>query len=65
MASSTRGWLSIITSRTEVIPVIAPMSMRRRAQGKPFLPERIGDRRIDVDLVVADHAGQNGGNGNV
>src|SRR5215813_11136546 len=27
-ASMTRGWLSIITSRTEVIPVIAPAATR-------------------------------------
>ena len=35
MASHTRGWLNIMTSRTEVIPVIAPRLMRKRAHGRP------------------------------
>ena len=44
MASHTRGWLSIITSSTEVMPATAPAEIRNRAQGSPALPERVGDR---------------------
>ena len=36
IARKTRGWLSIITSRTEVIPVRAPTVISRFAQGSPF-----------------------------
>ena len=35
MASSTRGWLSISTSSTEVMPATAPTEMRNWAQGRP------------------------------
>ena len=38
IASHTRGWLSIITSSTEVMPVIAPVLIRKRAHGRPARP---------------------------
>ena len=35
MARSTRGWLSIITSSTEVMPARAPSEIRNCAHGSP------------------------------
>ena len=57
MARKTRGWLSIITSSTEVMPASAGGDEILRP-GQPDLPERVGHRRVDVDLVVGHHAGQ-------
>ena len=35
IASKMRGWLSIMTSSTEVMPVSAPTEIRNCAQGSP------------------------------
>ena len=35
IASSTRAWLSIMTRRTDVMPLMAPSEMRKRAHGNP------------------------------
>ena len=35
MARSTRAWLSIMTRSTEVMPVMAPSEIRKRAHGSP------------------------------
>ncbi len=57
IASRTRGWLSIITRRTDVIPVMAPDCDQELRPGQTDLGEGVGDRSIVIDLVVADHAG--------
>ncbi len=53
MASQTRGWLSIMTRSTEVMPVSAPRRDQELRPGQSGLSEGVRDRRIDVDLVVA------------
>ena len=44
MASNTRGWLSIITRRTEVIPATAPDADQEARPGQAGLAEGVGDR---------------------
>ena len=59
------AWLSIITSSTDVMPATRAdrdEELRPRA-ARPA--EGVGDRRVDVDLVVGHHAGQHGGDGDV
>ena len=46
MASRTRGWLSIMTSSTEVIPARAPTAIRNWAQWSPTWREGVGDRGV-------------------
>ena len=65
MARKIRGWLSIITSSTEVIPATAPTRNQELRPGQADLAEGVRNRRVDVDLVVGDHAGEHGGDGDV
>ena len=59
MARRTRGWLSIMTSSTDVMPVDGADAMRNVAPRAGRAARRRCDtRRVDVDLVVGDHAGQ-------
>ena len=44
IASSTRGWLSMSTSMTDVMPATAPSEIRNCAQSQAHLLERRGDR---------------------
>ena len=65
MARKMRGWLSIITSSTEVMPATAPTEMSSSAQGRPACLKASETGASMLSSVVADHAGQHGDHGDV